>query len=160
MDSDQRGVQLVICQSTVFSKEFSSRVPGATVFKELTAQIHKSCMERKYSIRVIPSNKGRSSVEWCYNDEDSFGVIEIDSTVSSESHPLDALWDLVHEWGHTMVPPPPVGYKPARNELTYAREEPAWTAGWRMSCEVMPILQGHEMDYRRRQEECLSSYRS
>ena len=150
----------VAYRSVLFSKEFSKNVPGASVFEELVVHIHKRCLERKYFIRIYPSDEKRSSVEWIRNGNDSFGVIQIDPRASSGSYPLDAFWDLVHEWGHTVDEPPPVGYKPCKNELTYAREFSAWKAGWEGACELLPAIQKQELDFLRRQEDCLSSYRS
>lgn len=130
-----------------------------SAFEALILHVHRDCVSRKYAVGLREFEDRRSRCQWVYNDENSRGVIFVDSRASTETHPLDALWDLIHEWGHTMREPPPIGYHPGKNEETRERELFAWVTAWKAACAFSPGIWKEESAYLRRQEECLNSLR-
>jgi hypothetical protein len=147
----------MISPSKKFFKELESHAPAIAFLEEIVVYIHEDCTKRRYSVGPYESEERRSSISWDHNS--GCGVIHIDPRASSEFHPVDAVWDLLHEWGHAMDNPPAFGYKPGKNEFTYQREYFAWSYAWHQASSRYPYLLGCEFDYRRRQEMCLSSFR-
>lgn len=158
-----------------FFKEFKHRINCVASYKGLVVDICCDCYSKKYSVGFAnnseccpdwfdstPWQGGISCCRWCYDehdDENSHGVIFIDCRASAYGDEFNALWDFIHEWGHTMREPPPKGYVPGKNVLTGERETDAWDQGWVKGKLLCPEIVLKEFDYRRRRDYCLSRYK-
>lgn len=80
------------------------------------------------------------------------GIVRIDPTVGQ-----NALWDFIHEFGHTLspIPAPDQEKDPVH---TLGREEAAWEDGWDACVAQFPGLWAFREEHRARRDECLEGY--
>jgi hypothetical protein len=71
---------------------------------------------------------------------------------------LDALWDLIHEFGHTFQDKPPSDYCPG-HPIFLVRENEAWGLGWANVQTQFDHLTKHESSYLARREICMDNNR-
>lgn len=144
--------------STLFFMELEKECRAVALFREVVEHVHGDLSSRNYAVGVSMSGDRRSSISWDHSN--GRGVVHIDPRASSLDRPHDAIWDLLHEWGHAIDGPPPIGYEPKRDEFTLGREIAAWNYGWSHASERYAKLVPYEPNFRRRQEELLISYRN
>lgn len=146
----------MICRSTLFFMALADRSAAVVSLQDVVEYVHDDLINRCYHVGPFQSNEHRSCISWDHANKR--GVVNIDPRASSEAHPHDAVWDLLHEWGHSIAEPPPIGYKCMQSDTSANRELEAWNVGWSHASNQFSKLLPYELDYRRRQEECLSTY--
>lgn len=137
-----------------FPKEFVSLVPTVSPFKEVIEYIHADLCRRSFNVGFC--YKGPvSGIRWHGPNGPILFLYPFSGT---EEHPLNALWDLIHEWGHSLDAPPPTNYKCDGSPESLQREIRAWDLGWFRAIDACPNLSEKEQDFRRWKTDCLSSY--
>lgn len=144
-------------RSAVFAQEFASYAPAISSFREVVQYIHADLCSRDFNVGLRCGKPFRSEIDW--NAGQGPNVVHIYPCSGPDEYPLNALWDLLHEWGHSIDNPPPLGYKCDGSPESLERETKAWNLGWCRTVGSFPSLSQQEGDFRRRQEECLDTYR-
>jgi len=142
--------------SAVFAQEFASYAPAISSFLEVVQHIYADLCSKDFNVGFGCKEAFRSGIIWDTSQGPTVFIYPLSGT---EEHPLNAFWDMIHEWGHSIDNPPPRGYKCDGGPESLERETTAWNLGWCHVVGSFPSLSPHEGDFRRRQEECLNTYR-
>jgi gamma-glutamylcyclotransferase (GGCT)/AIG2-like uncharacterized protein YtfP len=143
-------------RSAVFAQEFASYATVISSFREVVQYIHADLCSRGFHVGFRCGKPFRSEIDW-YTSEGP--IVFIYPYSGTQEHPLNPLWDLIHEWGHSIDDPPPRGYKCDPGPESLQRETRAWNSGWRSAVGRFQSLSRQEEDFQQRQEECLDTYR-
>ena len=143
-------------RSTLFTQEFSSCAPTILSFGDVVQHIYEDLACRGFNVGIRCGEPFKSEIVW-YTPQGP--IVFIYPYSGTEEHPLNALWDMIHEWGHSFGDPPPCGYKCDGSPESLQRETRASNLGWSRAVESFPSLSEREHDFWRRHEENLDTYR-
>lgn len=143
-------------RNTLFVQELASYAPATSSFREVVEYIHADLCSRGFNVGIRCGYPFKSEIVW-YTPKGP--IVFIYPYSGTNKHPLNALWDLIHEWGHSLDDPPPVDYKCDGSPESIQRETRASELGWSRAVQSFPSLSEQEHDYLRRQEENLNTYR-
>ena len=97
---------------------------------------------------------GPSTTEWPCKKNHIGGhepcpLVRLSLGPKARAEGANALWDLIHEFGHVLQGPP------EKKGRDLKRERDAWKRGWSYLIEKFPHLVAYESDYFSHAEECL-----
>ena len=93
----------------------------------------------------------RSGVSWGDQISGERGILRWHLLSAKDT---EALYDLVHEFGHVLL-----GRPDPNDHSTYDWEAKAWCSAWRAMIRLHPEIVGHHHAFIARRDKCLSSYR-
>lgn len=137
--------------------EIISQSPDLERFREVLERVVSEAEERGFDVSTRYDEPVSSCETYGGEVADRFrGRIRVNPRDVSD---CDALWDLIHEFGHCLQGFPPVELVADRGDPWLEREEDAWTRGWDHVVHQFPWLLAHRKDYDARRAACMESNR-